>query len=259
MLHQYWYLDWIYDRDTHFTADCYRFYPLFPSDHCQDIRSFYRDLLGRRRWSCSGTSGPQHQWAAGGCNQKNSVHLTDCTSEEAHTQIHKWTNVRHKHWQLQTHSRENTSYQNILSKEREVGGRVEKSQQRGRLGGKVGEREGQNLTTQSQRSERSINKCISHCGGGQVFHPSLPLTDLWSRNTYTVDDVDVAIECRQIGSDYVGIPNAEALENNAQLHTQTEEKLESCWVHVHVHVYIHTYPLALANFPKCGGKCVHGG
>lgn len=33
-----------------------------------------------------------------------------------------------------------------------------------------------------------------------------------------VDDVDVAIECRQIGSDYVGIPNAEALENNAQFH-----------------------------------------
>lgn len=103
---------------------------------------------------------------------------------------------------------------------------------------------------------RIINKQVHQSLQGAGFHSSLPVTELQSRNTYTVDDVDVAIECRQIGSDYVGIPNAEALENNAQFHLRLQRKL--VLLSARACARVHTYPLALANFPKCGGICVHG-
>lgn len=49
------------------------------------------------------------------------------------------------------------------------------------------------------------------------------MRDLQSRNTYTVDDVDVAIECWQVGSDYLGVSNAEALDNNAHFHPEPQK------------------------------------
>lgn len=62
--------------------------------------------------------------------------------------------------------------------------------------------------------------------------------DLCSRNAYAVDDVDVAVEGRQIGGDYLGISDAEALNNNIHFHPKPQRMLIFL-VRVHIHTPLH--------------------
>lgn len=79
--------------------------------------------------------------------------------------------------------------------------------------------------------------------------PASSSDDLSSSNTHAVDDVDVAVEGREVRSEDSSMSHAEALDRKTLPSRTTKDG------HL-LHMCAHTYPVALANFPNCGG--VHG-